>query len=241
MNGNRCCRLRTAPKRPLRVTTVDGVSHLPQPWAAHGVGSAPIRAPVPRTSAEEPRRETTQNRAADPHRSAGDRAGRDARSPGRGGRGRADPQRHVRQRHRPLVGLRGRHRGRLRRPPVRRRARRHRQPLGRDRGPQRHHPPGRRRTASPSARPARPPVTWSGRSSASRWTRTTPTTRCRRSSARPATPTRTPSPRHGTERAQVAFQLGGSPDPWRFCVDDVSLLGGVAPSRTSRTPGRASG
>lgn len=33
----------------------------------------------------------------------------------------------------------------------------------------------------------------------------------------------------GTEQAQVAFQLGGSPDPWRFCVDDVSLLGGVAP------------
>ncbi len=33
----------------------------------------------------------------------------------------------------------------------------------------------------------------------------------------------------GTEQAQVGFQLGGSPDPWRFCVDDVSLLGGVAP------------
>ncbi|MFJ7114016.1 glycoside hydrolase family 9 protein [Streptomyces albogriseolus] len=32
-----------------------------------------------------------------------------------------------------------------------------------------------------------------------------------------------------TEQAQVGFQLGGSPDPWRFCVDDVSLLGGVAP------------
>ncbi|WP_055694440.1 glycoside hydrolase family 9 protein [Streptomyces prasinopilosus] len=32
-----------------------------------------------------------------------------------------------------------------------------------------------------------------------------------------------------TERGQVALQLGGSPDPWRFCVDDVSLLGGVEP------------
>ncbi len=30
-------------------------------------------------------------------------------------------------------------------------------------------------------------------------------------------------------QGQVAFQVGGSPDPWRFCVDDVSLLGGVAP------------
>jgi endoglucanase len=30
-------------------------------------------------------------------------------------------------------------------------------------------------------------------------------------------------------QAQVAFQVGGSADPWRFCVDDVSLLGGVAP------------
>jgi endoglucanase len=32
-----------------------------------------------------------------------------------------------------------------------------------------------------------------------------------------------------TDRAQVGFQLGGSADPWRFCTDDVSLLGGVAP------------
>ncbi|MFI8860351.1 glycoside hydrolase family 9 protein [Streptomyces prasinus] len=32
-----------------------------------------------------------------------------------------------------------------------------------------------------------------------------------------------------TERGQVALQLGGSADPWRFCVDDVSLLGGVEP------------
>ncbi|QNP74488.1 glycoside hydrolase family 9 protein [Streptomyces roseirectus] len=30
-------------------------------------------------------------------------------------------------------------------------------------------------------------------------------------------------------QAQVAFQVGGSADPWRFCVDDVSLLGGVPP------------
>lgn len=29
-------------------------------------------------------------------------------------------------------------------------------------------------------------------------------------------------------QAQVSFQVGGSADPWRFCVDDVSLLGGVA-------------
>ncbi|BFO18936.1 hypothetical protein SHKM778_53240 [Streptomyces sp. KM77-8] len=43
-----------------------------------------------------------------------------------------------------------------------------------------------------------------------------------------------------TARGQVGFQLGGSADPWRFCVDDVSLLGGVAPSRTSPTPGPAS-
>ncbi|USQ84863.1 glycoside hydrolase family 9 protein [Streptomyces phaeoluteigriseus] len=28
---------------------------------------------------------------------------------------------------------------------------------------------------------------------------------------------------------QVAFQVGGSADPWRFCLDDVSLLGGVPP------------
>ncbi|MFJ7150537.1 glycoside hydrolase family 9 protein [Streptomyces sp. NPDC100445] len=32
-----------------------------------------------------------------------------------------------------------------------------------------------------------------------------------------------------TTQAQVGFQLGGSADPWRFCVDDVSLLGGVPP------------
>ncbi|MFJ4325586.1 glycoside hydrolase family 9 protein [Streptomyces tricolor] len=30
-------------------------------------------------------------------------------------------------------------------------------------------------------------------------------------------------------QAQVAFQVGGAAEPWRFCVDDVSLLGGVAP------------
>jgi endoglucanase len=29
--------------------------------------------------------------------------------------------------------------------------------------------------------------------------------------------------------AQVAFQLGGSTDPWRFCVDDISLKGGAPP------------
>jgi endoglucanase len=32
-----------------------------------------------------------------------------------------------------------------------------------------------------------------------------------------------------TSQAQVALQLGGSPDPWGFCLDDVSLLGGVPP------------
>ncbi|MFI1990343.1 glycoside hydrolase family 9 protein [Actinoplanes sp. NPDC020271] len=32
-----------------------------------------------------------------------------------------------------------------------------------------------------------------------------------------------------TNQAQVAFQVGGSADPWRFCVDNVSLLGGVPP------------
>ncbi|MEV6808295.1 glycoside hydrolase family 9 protein [Streptomyces sp. NPDC051132] len=32
-----------------------------------------------------------------------------------------------------------------------------------------------------------------------------------------------------TTQGQVAFQVGGSADAWRFCVDDVSLLGGVPP------------
>ncbi|MET9256270.1 glycoside hydrolase family 9 protein [Streptomyces sp. NPDC003717] len=32
-----------------------------------------------------------------------------------------------------------------------------------------------------------------------------------------------------TARGQVAFQVGGSADPWRFCLDDVSLTGGAAP------------
>jgi len=32
-----------------------------------------------------------------------------------------------------------------------------------------------------------------------------------------------------TDQAQVAFQVGGSAEPWRFCLDDVSLLGGVPP------------
>ncbi|WP_031007980.1 glycoside hydrolase family 9 protein [Streptomyces sp. NRRL F-5727] len=32
-----------------------------------------------------------------------------------------------------------------------------------------------------------------------------------------------------TTQGQVAFQLGGSAEPWRFCLDDVSLLGGVPP------------
>ncbi|NBM14493.1 glycoside hydrolase family 9 protein [Streptomyces sp. GC420] len=32
-----------------------------------------------------------------------------------------------------------------------------------------------------------------------------------------------------TAQGQVGFQLGASADPWRFCVDDVSLLGGVPP------------
>jgi endoglucanase len=32
-----------------------------------------------------------------------------------------------------------------------------------------------------------------------------------------------------TAEGQVAFQVGGSPDPWRFCVDNVSLVGGVPP------------
>jgi endoglucanase len=32
-----------------------------------------------------------------------------------------------------------------------------------------------------------------------------------------------------TDRAQVAFQLGGSAEDWRFCVDNASLLGGVPP------------
>ncbi|MGX6606783.1 glycoside hydrolase family 9 protein [Micromonosporaceae bacterium Da 78-11] len=32
-----------------------------------------------------------------------------------------------------------------------------------------------------------------------------------------------------TAQGQVAFQLGGSAEPWHFCVDDVSLAGGVPP------------
>jgi endoglucanase len=32
-----------------------------------------------------------------------------------------------------------------------------------------------------------------------------------------------------TEQAQVAFQVGGATDPWHFCVDNVSLVGGVPP------------
>ncbi|MDQ0383825.1 endoglucanase [Streptomyces sp. DSM 42143] len=32
-----------------------------------------------------------------------------------------------------------------------------------------------------------------------------------------------------TTQGQVGFQLGGTPEAWRFCVDDVSLLGGVKP------------
>ncbi|BCJ46775.1 endoglucanase [Actinoplanes ianthinogenes] len=32
-----------------------------------------------------------------------------------------------------------------------------------------------------------------------------------------------------TAQGQVAFQLGGSADPWHFCVDNVSLVGGVPP------------
>jgi endoglucanase len=33
----------------------------------------------------------------------------------------------------------------------------------------------------------------------------------------------------GTAQGQVGFQLGGSADPWHFCVDNVSLVGGVPP------------
>jgi endoglucanase len=32
-----------------------------------------------------------------------------------------------------------------------------------------------------------------------------------------------------TDHAQVTFQIGGSADPWTFCVDDVALIGGVPP------------
>ncbi|GGZ84349.1 glycoside hydrolase family 9 protein [Streptomyces echinoruber] len=34
-----------------------------------------------------------------------------------------------------------------------------------------------------------------------------------------------------TDRAQVAFQVGGAAQTWRFCLDDVSLLGGVPPEK----------
>ncbi|WP_433384333.1 glycoside hydrolase family 9 protein [Actinoplanes sp. CA-142083] len=33
----------------------------------------------------------------------------------------------------------------------------------------------------------------------------------------------------GTAQGQVAFQVGGSADPWHFCLDNVSLVGGVPP------------
>ncbi|HEX9999277.1 MAG TPA: glycoside hydrolase family 9 protein, partial [Actinoplanes sp.] len=32
-----------------------------------------------------------------------------------------------------------------------------------------------------------------------------------------------------TEQGQIAFQVGGSAEPWHFCVDNVSLVGGVPP------------
>ena len=32
-----------------------------------------------------------------------------------------------------------------------------------------------------------------------------------------------------TTQGQVAFQIGGSADPWRFCLDNGSLVGGVPP------------
>src|SRR3954465_16074513 len=32
-----------------------------------------------------------------------------------------------------------------------------------------------------------------------------------------------------TASGQVAFQVGGSAEPWHFCVDNVSLIGGVPP------------
>ncbi|MEU9213748.1 glycoside hydrolase family 9 protein [Streptomyces sp. NPDC048415] len=32
-----------------------------------------------------------------------------------------------------------------------------------------------------------------------------------------------------TTQGQVGFQVGGGADPWRFCVDNASLLGGVPP------------
>ena len=38
--------------------------------------------------------------------------------------------------------------------------------------------------------------------------------------------------------AQVAFQIGGSDDPWTFCLDDVALVGGADPRSTSPTPAR---
>ncbi|WP_412075658.1 glycoside hydrolase family 9 protein [Streptomyces xanthophaeus] len=34
-----------------------------------------------------------------------------------------------------------------------------------------------------------------------------------------------------TAQGQVAFQLGGSATPWRFCTDNASLVGGVPPER----------
>ena len=114
---------------------------------------------------------------------------------------------------------------------LRRRPRRHRQPLGRRRRPERHHPRQGRVVPVPLLR--------------DRHTRRA--RRCGPSSACRSAPYDTyfeVSPQLNvsgdsysytftspvdTAQAQVGFQVGGSADPFTFCVDDVSLLGGVPP------------
>ena len=119
-----------------------------------------------------------------------------------------------------------------RRPAVRRRAWRHRQPVGRDHRTERHRPRPRRvlpilvRHLLERGRQER-----TQRSSGWRSTRSTRTSRPTSSCSRPTRHRRATrsSSRRRPSCGQVAFQIGGSPDPWTFCVDNVSLAGGAAP------------
>ncbi len=118
-----------------------------------------------------------------------------------------------------------------RRPPVRRRARRNRQPVGRDRRTERHRPRPRRdlpllvRHLVERRRQER---------ASTRRVVGRPVRRLlhrQRDCSRPTTTSssNTFEQSTSTDLGQVAFQIGGSPDPWTFCVDNVSLAGGAAP------------
>ena len=114
-----------------------------------------------------------------------------------------------------------------RRPPVRRRAGRHRQPVGRDRRTERHRPPrgvtyrySYEVSSSVDGKNARALVGLSVDPFTAYFTAnellSTSTTSSSNTFEQPTT----------TDQGQVAFQIGGSPDPWTFCVDNVSLTGG---------------